>query len=167
MKDFIKVFINKQTETKGKEKFLMRKYLGDVTMEDDENKTKYQMSTGISGVGLMLQDEEGNIIGLDSHAFIDYIANHFQEILNEPEGLALLKTAKKDDVIEYIRPDGSHDMYRLSEKTRFDEEEKELIDGINIHTYFNSISYNKAMYLYKRQENGNLIRHTIHEREEV
>lgn len=82
MKEFVRVINNTKTEEKGKKTIVMRKYLGDITLED-ENKTKYEMSTGLNGVGLMIADQEGNIIGLDNKKFIGYIVNHFQEILDE------------------------------------------------------------------------------------
>lgn len=82
MKDFVRVIKDKRNEKNGLESVIIRKYLGDAIMRDEEN-TTFKMSTSLDGTGLMLEDKNGNIIGLDTSEFINYIGNHFQEILDE------------------------------------------------------------------------------------
>ena len=74
----------------------------------------------------------------------------------------LLKCLEKDDMIEYVRKDGTKDAYILSSDPKESDIEPEIFT--EKQGYFGIYpAYNKAMYVYKRSPNGDLMRFVIHE----
>jgi len=71
----------------------------------------------------------------------------------------IINVIKEFDMIEYVRNDGEIDVYVLNGEVMLKGDEV-VSNGSH---YGVDESYNKAMYVYIKQDNGDYHRYTIHE----